>query len=1043
MSKSMVGKILVAGDDERVLQTLAQNLTRMGYTVLTVVNGEQALQVYEREQPDIALIDAQMPRIDGFGVLGLIREKTLQAEVIMVTAHGDMDMAVKALHAGASDFCPKPVDQISLDTVLERAQKRLRLRYELYATQEALRASEEQHQKAHEQLNTTLNALPDLLFEVDRHGRIYDFRAPRPELLYAPPDEFLGQTMGQVLPKEVSNIIMDAINQAVEKGQHTGTIYSLETAAGASWFELSVAAKGDPKTSDGRLVMLVRDITERKQAEDALREERNKAQKYLDIAGVIITVIDADQTVSLVNRKGCEILEYQEEEIIGKNWFDCVIPEKDRDRVKAGFEQLMSGKIELVEYFENSILTKNGKERIIAWHNTVLRDETDQIIAALSSGEDVTERKLAKKALQKAHNELEIRVAERTSELGKAITELQIEVAERKRVEQALQAQQNLLETIFDATPDLLTLKDRDFVYKAVNFGFCQSVGKPEEEIIGKTDFDLFPKPEAERRRHGDAQVMESSMPQVHDEQVSKEQVKRWVQIAKTPVFDETGASVGVLCSVHDITERKLAEWTLGERVKELTCFYAIHRDMQKELPLDQLCERIVEHLSNAMQFPKITVPVIELYGIQFASDKYVKRLQNHLQTPIKVSGEICGHLVIYYSKSRSFLIPEEQNLLNAVAEILGLWLERKQAEDALRSSEAKLRAQYQSIPVPTYTWQKVWDDIVLIGYNDAAMEVTKGNITDFVGIKAREMYHDMPEILEELAWCFAERSTLEREMFYRLKTTGEKKHLAVKYAFVHPDQVSVYTEDITERKRMEQYLLRSERLAAMGHMAATLAHEVQNPLQAIYNHLELVLDFDLEPEEKKEYLGFCCQEIERLTGITERVLGFARPSKDTLHPTSVAHLMQRALAVSKPLQHARIQVVTDIPADLPAVLVIPDQIVQVLLNLTINAIEAIPETGHVYIKAYIDQSRKDKDMVVLTLTNDGPSISPEHIEHIFDPFFTTKQGGTGLGLFISHNIIEQHGGMLSVENLPDDQGVTFGIALPIAHPTHEQEITV
>jgi signal transduction histidine kinase len=118
-----------------------------------------------------------------------------------------------------------------------------------------------------------------------------------------------------------------------------------------------------------------------------------------------------------------------------------------------------------------------------------------------------------------------------------------------------------------------------------------------------------------------------------------------------------------------------------------------------------------------------------------------------------------------------------------------------------------------------------------------------------------------------------------------------------------------------------------------------------------------------------------------------------------------------------------------------------PDQIIQVLLNLLINAIEAIPEGGCIHIAARVDKDRVEKDMMVLTLTNDGPPIPPEHIEHIFTPFFTSKPGGTGLGLFTSYNIVEQHGGMISVENLEDDKGVAFGIALPIARSVEEEII--
>jgi PAS domain S-box-containing protein len=642
---------------------------------------------------------------------------------------------------------------------------------------------------------------------------------------------------------------------------------------------------------------------------------------------------------------------------------------------------------------------------------------------------------------RQACDELEVRVQERTAELAQANQELQAEIAERRRAEEALRDSEKRYRSLFERVPVGLYRTTAEGRILDANLAQALMLGYPDLESLLKTNTeDVYVNPQ-DRQRWKTLMDRDGAL---HDFEV---QLRRhdgkliWVRDRSRAIHDADGR---VLCyegSLEDITERKQAELALDERIKELGCLYAVHRDLQEASSLDRLCWRIVTHLESAMQFPQTAVPVVELYGAQFASDRYVRELPHHLCATIQVSGEVCGRLLVYYPDAASFLIPEEHDLLNTIAEALGLWLERKQAEEALRKSERKLRAQYQSIPIPTYTWQRIQDDIVLVDYNDAAMVATQGKIADSAGVTAREMYHDTPEVLEELTWCFTERSSLEREMLYPLKTAEGSDYLAVKYAFVPPDQVSVYTEDITKRKRMEQYLLRSERLAAMGYMAATLAHEIKNPLQAIQSHLELVADFDLQPNEREEYLRFCSQEIERLTGITERVLSFARPAPDTFHPTSIAHLMQRALAISKPLQHARVHVSTDIPADLPPVLVIPDQIIQVLLNLMINAIEAIQDTGHVHVTARVDQERKDKDMVVLTLTNDGPPIPPEHIEHIFDPFFTTKPGGVGLGLFASHHIVEQHGGMISVENLPDEQGVAFGIALPIARPAEEQEL--
>ena len=123
---------------------------------------------------------------------------------------------------------------------------------------------------------------------------------------------------------------------------------------------------------------------------------------YLDIAGVMLIAINADQEVILINRKGCEILGYKEEEIIGRNWFDHFIPEQDRKSVKAVFTKLVASEIGPVEYFENSVLTKSGMEKIIAWHNTIIRGENDHIMGTLSSGEDVTERKKVEEALKES-----------------------------------------------------------------------------------------------------------------------------------------------------------------------------------------------------------------------------------------------------------------------------------------------------------------------------------------------------------------------------------------------------------------------------------------------------------------------------------------------------------------------------------------------------------------------------------------------------------------------------------------------------------------
>lgn len=142
---------------------------------------------------------------------------------------------------------------------------------------------------------------------------------------------------------------------------------------------------------------IVEDITTRKNSYETLRQEKEKAQKYFDVAGVVMLIINKDQTVGLINKKGCEILSCNEQDISGKNWFDTFIPERMRQEVKMVFAKLMAGEMEIAKYFENYIMTGTGQERLIGWHNTILKDYAGNIVASLSSGEDITERKFAEK----------------------------------------------------------------------------------------------------------------------------------------------------------------------------------------------------------------------------------------------------------------------------------------------------------------------------------------------------------------------------------------------------------------------------------------------------------------------------------------------------------------------------------------------------------------------------------------------------------------------------------------------------------------------
>jgi two-component system sensor kinase FixL len=213
---------------------------------------------------------------------------------------------------------------------------------------------------------------------------------------------------------------------------------------------------------------IIHDLTEQKHFEQALNEEKERAQNYLDIANTLIVVVNPEEQIELINEKGCEMLGYSEQQLNDKNWFDLCLEPETRDKYRSLFRNVMEERHEVPEYIENIIIVNGGHKRLIAFRNSLLRDKTGKPVAIISSGVDITEQRAAEERIKQLNAELEQRVEQRTEELASAVNQLlninkklETEIQERKVIEAALRQSEQELRGLYEKEKELSDLKSR------------------------------------------------------------------------------------------------------------------------------------------------------------------------------------------------------------------------------------------------------------------------------------------------------------------------------------------------------------------------------------------------------------------------------------------------------------------------------------------------------------------------------------------------------------------------------------------------------
>jgi PAS domain S-box-containing protein len=259
---------------------------------------------------------------------------------------------------------------------------------------------------------------------------------------------------------------------------------------------------------------------------------------------------------------------------------------------------------------------------------------------------------------------------------------------------------------------------------------------------------------------------------------------------------------------------------------------------------------------------------------------------------------------------------------------------------------------------------------------------------------------------------------------------------------------------DITALKRLEQQIRRSDRLASLGTLSAGMAHEIKNPLVSIKTFTQLLPERYQDSDFRETFSNLIGHEIDRIDSLVNQLLRFARPAKPLLRPMHVHEVLEKSLMlVGHRLYQKEIKLSRSWNAEVDTIRADADQLEQVFLNFFLNAMDAMKQGGELTVGTEIRSAEEwvsavpgptngsngeVREVLRITVRDDGEGIRSEDIAHVFDPFFTTKDYGTGLGLSVVHGIVQEHGGQIEVES-ELSKGTAFHILLPLVR--FEEEV--
>ncbi|ODG97568.1 histidine kinase [Nostoc sp. KVJ20] len=870
----------------------------------------------------------------------------------------------------------------------------------------------------------------DIIIRVNLQGQITFANVAACQTFGWKEDEFCGQSFFQF-------IYPDDLPQAMEDmailGSSLHPLTNLErralTVNGIRWFQWNAIAIRDEKGEVVEIQGVGRDITEqqaalheRQLAEAALRQSEEKFRSFAEHTHAMIWIGSADSFQTLYVSPAYEKIWGRSSQHLFEqpdSWIDTIHPD-DRDRATQSIEQLLSGSKSISA--EYRILRPDGLVRWIWNRGFAVYDDQGKINYYGGIAEDITERKLSEESLRQSEEKFRT-FAENTHAV------------------------------IWIASTDSFRTLYVSPAYEKIWGRSCQNLLEQPELWI-----DTIHPDDRDRLTFTAKQQLISESVSIEYRILRPDGSMRWIWDRGFAIYDNQGKVQYYGGIAEDITERKLSEESLRESEARLslateavqmgiwdrnlianTCIWSANMGPLYGLPNNTLC------------------PTFEDY-FNFIHPEDRESVAANIAHMIEQGKGSTEYRVIWPDGSLHWLNCKAQvyyNELGQAIRIIGTnrdVTERKLAEQKIFEQAALLDIATDAILVRDFQSQ-------ILFWNQGAERMYGWLSTEVMGKDLREILYPAgtQQQLEEPLKRVIESGSWQGEL-HKITKSGQKIIVESRWTLMRdpagePKSILVVDTDITQKKQLEEQFFRTQRLESLGTLASGIAHDLNNILTPILAAAQLVQgQFFQDQERSGQLLALVESNARRGAALVKQVLSFARGYKGERTIIQIEYLISEIIQIAQQTFPKSIEFSTVIPEDIRAIAGDTTQLHQVLMNLVVNARDALPDGGNITISAenkFIDEAyaRMNLDAkvghyIVITVADNGIGISPKILDRIFEPFFTTKEvnAGTGLGLSTALGIIKSHDGFIKVSSNVG-KGSKFNLFLPAVEATPEFKI--